>query len=78
MAPDKMTVRADVTAVGAGRGYAVKVARSADGVRFETICTLTREEFAAESLERPALVRSPAGRWHLYVSCATPGPSTGG
>src|SRR5436190_19283543 len=59
--------------LGAGRGYAVKVARSADGVRFETMCTLTREEFAAESLERPALVRSPAGRWRLYVSCATPG-----
>jgi hypothetical protein len=59
--------------LGAGRGYAVKVARSADGVRFETILTLTREQFAAESLERPALVRSPAGRWRLYVSCATPG-----
>ena len=49
------------------------MARSADGVRFETMCTLTREEFAAESLERPALVRGPAGRWRLYVSCATPG-----
>src|SRR3981081_4719813 len=45
--------------LGAGRGDAVKVARSADGVRFETILTLTREQFAAESLERPALVRSP-------------------
>jgi hypothetical protein len=59
--------------LGAGRGYGVKVARSADGVRFETIGTLTSGEFAAESLERPALVRSPAGRWRLYVSCATPG-----
>lgn len=59
--------------VGAGRGYAVTVARSADGVRFQTILTLTREQFAAESLERPALVRDPAGRWRLYVSCATPG-----
>jgi len=59
--------------VGAGRGYAVKVARSADGVRFETILTLTREEFATDSLERPALVRDPAGGWRLYVSCATPG-----
>ncbi len=59
--------------VGAGRGYAVKVARSADGIRFETLLTLTREEFAADSLERPALVRDPAGGWRLYVSCATPG-----
>src|SRR5437016_11256172 len=59
--------------VGAGRGYAVQVARSADGVRFRPLLTLTREQFAAESLERPALVRDPAGRWRLYLSCATPG-----
>lgn len=59
--------------LGAGRGYAVQVARSADGVRFRPLLTLTREQFAAESLERPALVRDPAGRWRLYVSCATPG-----
>ncbi|HEX6519372.1 MAG TPA: hypothetical protein VF070_05055 [Streptosporangiaceae bacterium] len=59
--------------VGAGRGYAVQVARSADGVRFRPLLTLTREQFAAESLERPALVRGPAGRWRLYLSCATPG-----
>jgi hypothetical protein len=59
--------------LGAGRGHAMKVARSADGVRFETMLTFTRDQFAAESLERPALVRTPAGRWRLYVSCATPG-----
>jgi hypothetical protein len=59
--------------VGAGRGYAVAVARSADGVRFETVTTITREQVLAESLERPTLVRSPAGRWRLYLSCATPG-----
>jgi len=59
--------------VGAGRGYAVKVGRSTDGTRFETVLTLTSEQFAAESLERPALVRDPAGGWRLYVSCATPG-----
>jgi hypothetical protein len=59
--------------VGAGRGYAVHVAHSSDGVRFATIGTLTREQFAADSLERPALVRDPDGGWRLYVSCATPG-----
>ena len=26
---------------------------------------------ATESLERPALVRTPEGRWRLYLSCAT-------
>lgn len=59
--------------VGAGRGYAVQVARSADGVRFDPLLTLTREQFGAESLERPALVRDPRGAWRLYLSCATPG-----
>jgi hypothetical protein len=34
--------------------------------------TLDKDRFGAESLERPALVRTDAG-WRLYVSCATPG-----
>jgi len=59
--------------IGAGRGYAVVIARSADGERFETVARVTREEMAAESLERPSLVRTPDGRWRLYLSCATPG-----
>ena len=59
--------------IGQGRGYAVAVARSADGERFETLATIARHEMDAESLERPALVRTPDGRWRLYLSCATPG-----
>lgn len=59
--------------VGLGRGYANVVARSADGVSFETLVTLNRDEFGTESLERPALVRTPDGTWRLYVSCATTG-----
>ena len=59
--------------LGNGRGYAVAVARSADGVRFETVATIRREWMQAESLERPCLVHTPAGRWRLYLSCATPG-----
>jgi hypothetical protein len=59
--------------VGEGRGYAVVVARSADGVRFQTLLTVRRQQLAAESLERPCLVRTPGGRWRLYLSCATPG-----
>ena len=57
----------------AGRGYAVTVARSVDGVRFETLVTIRREETGADSLERPGLVRDRSGRWRLYLSCATPG-----
>jgi hypothetical protein len=59
--------------VGQGRGYAVVVARSADGERFETLQVIGKEQLAAESLERPAIVRTPDGRWRLYLSCATPG-----
>jgi hypothetical protein len=59
--------------VGRGRGYAVVVARSTDGERFETLLTVGKHELAAESLERPALVRTREGRWRLYLSCATPG-----
>jgi hypothetical protein len=58
---------------GQGRGYAVAVARSADGVHFETLLTIGRDELGAESLERPALVTTPDGSWRLYLSCATPG-----
>lgn len=55
------------------RGGAVVVARAADGERFEPLATLAKDRFGAESLERPALVRTADGRWRLYVSCATPG-----
>ena len=59
--------------IGAGRGYAIAVARSTDGVHFETLTTIGRDEVGAESLERPELVRDRSGRWRLYLSCATPG-----
>ena len=56
----------------AGRGVSTVVARSRDGVRFETISEVWRDDFGAESFERPVVVRTPAGSWRLYVSCATP------
>lgn len=59
--------------VGHGRGYAVVIARSADGERFETLHTVRQEDMRTESLERPALVRTPEGGWRLYLSCATYG-----
>ena len=57
----------------AGRGVAVVVARSTDGIGFETVATIARERSGAESLERPALVTLPDGGFRLYLSCATPG-----
>jgi hypothetical protein len=55
------------------RGAQLVVARGDDGIHLATVATLDRDRFRAESLERPALVRLPDGRWRLYVSCATPG-----
>jgi hypothetical protein len=64
---------AEVSTEGSSRGLANVVARSEDGVTFETLCVLDRRSFGADSLERPALVAVPGGGWRLYVSCATPG-----
>jgi hypothetical protein len=58
--------------IGHGRGYRNVVAVSDDGVHFEEIARVEREQFNAESLERPALAVTADGRWRLYVSCATP------
>jgi len=54
-----------------GRGVTTVVARSTDGRSFEVVCALHREDFGAESFERPALIRTDDG-WRLYLSCATP------
>jgi hypothetical protein len=54
------------------RGAATVVARSADGERLTTVVMLDKQRFGAMSMERPAVVRTPAGRWRLYICCATP------
>lgn len=59
--------------IGRGRGYAVGIARSADGENFEPIAQIAKEELDTESLERPALILTPQGTWRLYLSCATTG-----
>jgi hypothetical protein len=59
--------------IGEGRGISNVVARSADGLNFTPVAEVTKDRFGAESLERPAIVRTPAGKWRLYVSAATPG-----
>jgi hypothetical protein len=55
-----------------GRGVSVVVARSTDGVVFEPVTEVFRDQFGAESFERPAILRRPDGGWRLYLSCATP------
>ena len=56
-----------------GRGVSTVVSRSLDGVIFEPVCEVFRDEFGAESFERPVVLRTPEGGWRLYLSCATPG-----
>jgi hypothetical protein len=55
------------------RGTSIVVGLAPDGEHVSTVAELDKATFAAESLERPALVRTESGRWRLYVSCATPG-----
>ena len=59
--------------VSKGRGNRVYVARSPgdNGIHFETLCAIDKEDMDAESLERPALDVTPDGTWDLYLSCAT-------
>jgi hypothetical protein len=51
-----------------GRGYETRVAESADGRTFRDIWVGRREEFDSPSIERSALVKTPDGRYRLYVS----------
>jgi hypothetical protein len=57
--------------VNEGRGFRNVVAVSEDGLRFDEVVYVERDQFGAASLERPALTITPDGRWRLYVSCAT-------
>jgi hypothetical protein len=58
--------------IAVGRGVTTIVARSHDGLGFETVAEVHRDSFGAESFERPVVLRTPQGRWRLYLSCATP------
>ena len=50
------------------RGYEVRVLRSADGVAFEPVAHVRREDVPIPGFERPALIRDArTGRYKLYV-----------
>ena len=50
------------------RGFATRVAKSPDGVHFTDVWSGPREAFDSPSIERSALIRTPEGRYLLYVS----------
>lgn len=55
-----------------GDGDRVVLARSDDGVAFDTLAELTSADLGVAMVERAALVPVDAG-WRLYMSCAEPG-----
>ena len=59
--------------VDQGRGNKAYVCRSPldDGITFDMLCAIDKNDMDAESLERPALDVTPEGDWDLYLSCAT-------
>jgi hypothetical protein len=67
-------------AAGKARGYAANIYRSKDGLRFERIGGVTKEDairasaVQIHSIEGTQLLRDPAtGRWHFYLSVDTGG-----
>ena len=49
------------------RGYEIRLLRSADGVRFERVHSIRREDVPIPGFERPALLTDPkTGRFKLY------------
>lgn len=51
-----------------GRGFECRVAESEDGFNFRDIWTGTKEQFNSPSIERSALLKTPEGRFRIYVS----------
>lgn len=57
------------------RGYEIRILKSADGVRFEAVHAIRREDVPIPGFERPALLFDPrAGKFKLYAC----GPWQGG
>ena len=54
--------------VAPDRGGETRLARSADGLAFEDVCALTKDQFDSPSIERCAIQRAPDGAWLWYVS----------
>ncbi|MCA1595772.1 MAG: hypothetical protein LC772_05050 [Chloroflexi bacterium] len=50
------------------RGGTAVLARSLDGITFETIWTMTKTDLGSPSLERSDLIRLPDRRWAMYIS----------
>jgi len=54
------------------RGFENRLARSEDGVEFEDLATLSKEQLGTTSIERCAVQRSDEGTWLWYISYVDP------
>ena len=54
------------------RGYAAAIAVSADGVHFDDVAVLRKEDLGTTSIERSALLPDPQGGWVWLVSYVDP------
>jgi len=55
-----------------GRGVACRVARSEDGIRFEDIWRIGKEDLDSPSVEKSCIFKAPDGSWRLYISYVDP------
>jgi len=55
------------------RGYEIRILKSSDGIQFETVKKIRREEVPIPGFERPALLLDPeTGRFKLYACGVIP------
>ncbi len=57
---------------GEGRGYESRLAKSENGINFETIWSVKREELNTESIERATLIKGIDEKYRLYISFVDP------
>lgn len=50
------------------RGYRCVIGESRDGVNYETIWEVKKEDLNANSIEGTSLIKDPDGNWRFYVS----------
>jgi len=57
---------------GEGRGYENRIAKSKDGIHFDTVFTVKKEEIKTQSLERSSLIKGLDGIYRFYFSYVDP------
>lgn len=55
-----------------GRGVGCRIAQSEDGISFEDIWTLEKDQIDSPSVERACIFKAPDGSWRLYMSYVDP------